>query len=435
MLVPIEVQQPVTEPLTQRHRSEVTHAATASASMQAEDLIVVDEPPTKRSRCEASNPLSQPQSSSSASAPRPTPVLIRRNTNLCQDPDFDAALILGYDDTPQALEDNTFCALQNLGNTCYANALLNALTKIPLMRFWLLQHQQLAAHDHAHPAGCLLCALAHDIARLATLPDNVPFPPSIVEKRSEWTDGWIFDNEDQQDANDAFFKMLDTCNEIDFQALQRTEVGANVLPMSRIAYTTPFWKLFGTLVREETHCATCAKSTIDHVYKSTHTIVVPEAGRHLIENVFMDQLGHEPLGSLEIPDHCTYDPATPELGGCNARNTRHKTTTILQCAPVLVLHLLRFTWDPQQRRPVKLQTHIDFETVLPPITGTAHYDLRAVVQHRGQHPTSANSGHYTAYVRASDAQWYHCDDWVQPRRCPVDEVRRAQAYMLFYERR
>ena len=180
---------------------------------------------------------------------------------------------------------------------------------------------------------------------------------------------------------------------------------------------------------------TCAKSTIDHVYKSTHTIVIPEAGRHLIENVFIDQLGHEPLGSPEIPDRCTYDPATPEHGGCSARNTRHKTTTILHCAPVLVLHLLRFTWDPQLRRPVKLQTQIDFETVLPPITGTAHYDLRAVVQHRGQHPTSVNSGHYTAYVRARDAQWYHCDDWVPPRRCHVDEVRRAQAYMLFYERR
>ena len=171
------------------------------------------------------------------------------------------------------------------------------------------------------------------------------------------------------------------------------------------------------------------------MYKSTHTILVPDTGRHLIEDLFMAQLGHEPLGSPEIPDLCAFDPTTPELGGCNAHNTRHKTTTILHSPPVLVLHLLRFTWDPRQNCPRKLQTQVDFETVLPPITGTAHYDLRAVVQHRGAHPTSANSGHYTAYVRASDAQWYHCDDWVPPRRCDVDELRRAQAYMLFYEQR
>ena len=101
-------------------------------------------------------PLHEPShSSASASSilqpiPEQTPIVERRHTNLCLDPDFDAALILGYDDMPQAFEDNTFCGLQNLGNTCYANALLNALAKIPLCRLWLLQHQQIATHDVTH---------------------------------------------------------------------------------------------------------------------------------------------------------------------------------------------------------------------------------------------------------------------------------------------
>ena len=48
-----------------------------------------------------------------------------------------------------------------------------------------------------------------------------------------------------------------------------------------------------------------------------------------------------------------------------------------------------------------------------------------------------NSGHYTAYVRASDAEWYHCDDAKPPRRCEngIADVMQAQAYMLFYEQR
>ena len=106
---------------------------------------------------------------------------------------------------------------------------------------------------------------------------------------------------------------------------------------------------------------------------------------------------------------------------------------------MLVLHLLRFTWNERLCRPDKLQTSVNFTAGFPPIQGAGQYDLRAVVQHRGDHPasTNSNSGHYTAYVRASDAEWYHCDDAKPPRRCEngIADVMKAQAYMLFYEQR
>ena len=106
---------------------------------------------------------------------------------------------------------------------------------------------------------------------------------------------------------------------------------------------------------------------------------------------------------------------------------------------MLALTLLRFTWSERLRRPVKLHTKVNFNAGFPPIQGAGQYDLRAVVQHRGEHLTSSstNSGHYTAYVRASDAEWYHCDDAKPPRRCEngIVDVLQAQAYMLFYEQR
>ena len=85
---------------------------------------------------------------------------------------------------------------------------------------------------------------------------------------------------------------------------------------------------------------------------------------------------------------------------------------------------------------MKRGTRADFEISLPPIAGTSPYDLRAVVEHRGlQDPTSTNAGHYVAFVRAQDSRWYECDDARSPHPRTVEEVRRAQAYMLFYERR
>ena len=412
-------------------------------------------PPTKRHRGDRPAPSALPASSASAAVTGPSPAVLpppapaassaaaaaaapppTRGLNV--DPELDAALVLGYDAIPQAFEDNTFCGLQNLGNTCYANAVLNVLAKLPCCRLWLLQHQQLAQHDAQHPPGCLLCTLAQDIARLTTMPENAPFRPVFVHRRKDWNDGFLFNNTAQQDATEAFLKIFDTCNDIDFLALTRRGIGQHVLQGSREAYTTPLWKTFGTLVHEATHCTRCGKSYASHVYKNIHTIVLPETGTHGIEDLFIAQLGREPLGTTRAPDICQRDPENPQLGGCGAQNKRYKHTTIVTSPPVLALTLLRFTWSERLRRPVKLHTKVNFNAGFPPIQGAGQYDLRAVLQHRGDdHPTSTNSGHYTAYVRASDADWYHCDDAKPPRRCEngIADVLQAQAYMLFYEQR
>ena len=101
---------------------------------------------------------------------------------------------------------------------------------------------------------------------------------------------------------------------------------------------------------------------------------------------------------------------------------------ILRWPPVLVLSLKRWTWSRVDGAPDKIDRHVSFETMLPVAPGT-QYHLRSVVVHTGP----VGGGHYTSYVRGSDNYWYFCDDSSDPRRCPTEEVLRAQAYMLFYE--
>ena len=97
---------------------------------------------------------------------------------------------------------------------------------------------------------------------------------------------------------------------------------------------------------------------------------------------------------------------------------------------MLMINLKRFAFDRKTKRPAKVGWHIRYPMSYTPTAGT-QYQLRAVVVHQGPY----GLGHYVAYVRGSDDQWYYCDDSQRPR-VVVDaaEVERKQAYILFYER-
>ncbi len=70
-----------------------------------------------------------------------------------------------------------------------------------------------------------------------------------------------------------------------------------------------------------------------------------------------------------------------------------------------------------------------FPLALPfPVPGP-RYRLRAVVVHLGD----AGVGHYVAFVRCHDEEWYYCDDFRPPEAVSVDRVLSSEAYLLFYE--
>ncbi|XP_049616333.1 ubiquitin carboxyl-terminal hydrolase 44 [Syngnathus scovelli] len=114
---------------------------------------------------------------------------------------------------------------------------------------------------------------------------------------------------------------------------------------------------------------------------------------------------------------------------------------------VLRLHLKRFRWSGRNHRE-KIGVHVSFDQLLnmapychgessggpcsPPRAKSLLYELSAVVMHHGK---GFGSGHYTAYCYNSPGGfWVHCND-SKMSVCSVDEVCRAQAYILFYTRR
>uniref|UniRef100_I3KMZ4 Ubiquitin carboxyl-terminal hydrolase n=2 Tax=Oreochromis TaxID=8139 RepID=I3KMZ4_ORENI len=110
---------------------------------------------------------------------------------------------------------------------------------------------------------------------------------------------------------------------------------------------------------------------------------------------------------------------------------------------VLRLHLKRFRWSGRNHRE-KIGVHVSFDQLLnmepyccrdaagSPRPKHFLYELSAVVMHHGK---GFGSGHYTAYCYNTEGGfWVHCND-SKLNVCSVDEVCRAQAYILFYTQR
>ncbi|XP_006888627.1 PREDICTED: ubiquitin carboxyl-terminal hydrolase 44 [Elephantulus edwardii] len=120
-----------------------------------------------------------------------------------------------------------------------------------------------------------------------------------------------------------------------------------------------------------------------------------------------------------------------------------KQLMICHLPQVLRLHLKRFRWSGRNNRE-KIGVHVGFEEILNMEPYCCKetlkslrpecfiYDLSAVVMHHGK---GFGSGHYTAYCYNSEGGfWVHCND-SKLSMCTMDEVCKAQAYILFYTQR
>ena len=240
------------------------------------------------------------------------------------------------------------------------------------------------------------------------------FAPRAVRARACWDDARTFANFEQHDVNEAFQALLHSCDACDLHDFLNLQLVSEIAPHSTYTYTTPYWNIFGSRAHETTRCASCPHVSEGPVMQTSFSLSVPLQGIHTVERLFADALGHEP-----IHGNCPH---------CQSMNSRTKTTELINKPRVLVLHLKRWDFIRELRRAEKINTTVSYETVFPLDVANV-YELCSVVVHHG----AVGGGHYTAFVRAADRLWYHCNDAAPPRACS-EEVLNATAYMLFYQR-
>uniref|UniRef100_A0A674N5S4 Ubiquitin carboxyl-terminal hydrolase n=1 Tax=Takifugu rubripes TaxID=31033 RepID=A0A674N5S4_TAKRU len=141
-------------------------------------------------------------------------------------------------------------------------------------------------------------------------------------------------------------------------------------------------------------------------------------------------------GNIYACDHC--NSARRRTTSKSVLLTEAQKRLMVHKLPqVLRLHLKRFRWSGRNHRE-KIGVHVSFDQLLDvePYCSPHHkhflYDLSAVVMHHGK---GFGSGHYTSYCYNTEGGfWVHCND-SKLNVCSVEEVCRAQAYILFYTQR
>ncbi|KAJ4455776.1 putative Ubiquitin carboxyl-terminal hydrolase 23 [Paratrimastix pyriformis] len=358
--------------------------------------------------------------------------------------------------------------LNNLGNTCFLNSVLQCLMHTtPFVAF-------LRSHEHSRSCNalgfCLLCALekladeTFDPAR-----GKKPLSPKAIVSNLKNISARLHWGR-QEDAHEFLHAIFETVQK---RLLPKTKQKLS----PRIEATTLLHQLFGGHLQSQVRCPSCGheSNTFDPFWDLSLDV----------------QSSKSITGALQhftAPEILDTDNKY-KCENCKKAICARKQLTIRECPNLLLLHLKRFSSGlfggakqhggrpggaavnlarlfgskpgrqgspskKQQRhgrgggglemmmmmgmgmgtgRAGKITRHIAFPEELdlsPFLTrpAPARYDLYGVLIHSG---STVHSGHYYSYVKSGAGVW-HCmdDDMVRP--VSVQEVLESGAYMLFY---
>ncbi|CAL5224372.1 g7047 [Coccomyxa viridis] len=367
-------------------------------------------------------------------------------------------------------ESERYFGLENFGNTCYANSVLQSLYFCQPFRRAVLEYAQNSMSKSADEN--MLTCLADLFVQIHSQKKRtgVIAPKRFVQRLKK--DNELFRSYMHQDAHEFLNYLLNECSELlekeakarkaaesppaaennadsasqaelQQQRQQETnnsaESNGGVVAVAPKQAPPPTWihDLFqGTLV-SETRCLACNTVTTR-------------------EEAFYDL-------SLDIEQNCSLTAclqnfsATEALDGddkffcdaCKGLQDAQKRMKIKALPHVLCLHLKRFKYIEQQDRMRKLNYRVVFPFELK-LRNTSDdckgaddfYDLFAVVVHVGQGP---NHGHYVSFIKSSE-HWLLLDDelvdvvnesHVQQAFGTTQEYNSTaeHGYILLYERR
>ena len=300
-------------------------------------------------------------------------------------PEVNVSELLDYNFGEAAPVLTGMTALRNAGNTCYINALLNALAACSDIYSWCTQHR--CKHDFVK---CPLCQLARDLEALRE-PRCQIRRPLIAGHRKAWSKG-RFANTDHEDAQEAWMFLSDRCDEVDVAAAREksAELKGKLRGDNPVRYTTPLWSICGGKSTITVQCTACGFLTQPRT--EMWNLLTLSLSGSAAKATSLDELCDQHWRTELLAD----DEDRCEAQGCGGRACRLKHTKVVTWPRTLIVNLKRF--EVTSKAPFlteKIPRHINFRTTWPVRRDLPPYHLKAVVVHEGE---QLSSGHYYTYA-------------------------------------
>ncbi|GMI63903.1 hypothetical protein HRI_000059600 [Hibiscus trionum] len=308
--------------------------------------------------------------------------------------------------------------LENLGNTCFMNAVLQCFTHtVP----FVLGLQSLNPHekpcDRDVNSFCLLCALHDHIELSLNSSGGVVSPSKIFDNLNYISPS--FQRYRQEDAHE-FFQCL----------LNRLESCCSDLKLKDDCLSSPdvclVKKVFGGRLVSRLCCCNCGH--ISCSYEPLNDLSLE------IEDVDTLPIALESFTKVEKIDDLV---AKFKCENCKHKVSVEKQLLLDQAPSVATFHLKRFKIKGTYIEKIDKHVVFPLELDLQPYTSVNQtnneelkYQLYAVVKHSGFRPTS---GHYVCYIRSSPDTWHNFNDSTVTS-VEEEEVLSEEAYILFYAR-
>ncbi|XP_060171993.1 ubiquitin C-terminal hydrolase 22-like [Lycium barbarum] len=375
--------------------------------------------------------------------------------------------------------------LNNLGNTCFMNSVLQALLHTPPLRNYFLsdkhnryycQRKNSSVVTRSSSSGggggdganknnnsmlCLACDL--DAMFSAVFSGNrTPISPAKF-LYSWWKHASNLASYEQQDAHEFFISVLDGIHE-----RMQNDKGKTQSPGSGdccIAH-----RVFSGILRSDVMCTACGftSTTYDPCIDISLDLELSQGSSTKMTSKKSHKKEAEPgkssqNGRLSTLRGCLDHFTRPEKLGsdqkffcqhCQVRQESLKQMSIRKLPLVSCFHIKRFEHSVIKKMSRKVDHYLQFPFSLDmspylsssilrsrfgnrifsfdgdeqdaPCESSSEFELFAVITHTGK----LDAGHYVTYLRLSN-QWYKCDDaWIT--QVSENIVRAAQGYMMFY---
>jgi ubiquitin C-terminal hydrolase len=311
----------------------------------------------------------------------------------------------------------------NVGNTCYANATLQAVLHNPAILHIALHHKhRVHPRAAAHPfcALCALRALAQRVHCSGSVKGSAVVPSMFVDGKNLRQISRSFRQYRQEDAHEFLRGLLDSATRSSLMGCGAPLPSTGDPPLSHIQeMRSVVHSACGGVLQSGVTCHSCGHESVTlEPFLDLSVGTAPTLDRALARFTAPDILDGANMYRCEA---------------CRKRVVASKRLSVRTAPNSLTIHLKRFNGFKKDRTNVSYCATLDLAPYMvkpPPHAGAAVYNLVAVLVHDGH---GTRSGHYFSYVKGSNGTWCLKND-ASSSVVPESRSLHQQAYILFYSR-